>query len=714
MLSASYINVCMASQRNNTDSFLHLQDGNGNKNEQQTVDPPELSTSDAVRTNPHNAQPYAPPMNNISAIGTTASYSPQCNRNNNSSNVPCDGVNTNPNNVQSGSTIAIANNWLINGFEINAILVQRCIQLQDTHVFAPLFKLMDVILESQANPEMKYNLLFGDFMFTRSDHPFYNKYSILDFMTFFYCKHHSQIILNNFNNYTVSCMNNLLTNMKIYNLQHGYKFVIPFKIYYKCLQLHYNQISKKTNNSNSKKSMIFARIFNLLVINDGNSDELNPSNNGGDYKEWFKLIILMSNCLAENKKDLTHGCALAMFHKNCQFVSYKIQCRYPQVIYSYLYWCLNKENINNLVDEINDMALASDQRYYIILQLVDSFIENSKNDAISNGSWKKKLIDSYTRTIVNTKAVNDQMTGKRFDRGLSDELLSRIYTFGDDDIDKYPVLFDTLCHWWINLCNKHAKNGIDLSLFQLSSVDYIFPTPKVLKALFNKWMSVDKQVIQDGQTTYHKALPDDCVISRVWNHNDWISNKGVSVIDDNDFGDPLNVDRLLVHCLSSLFEDFMFDEELNLLRGLNMFVRLGVPIDVIRLIVQYKHSIVCQEVIKKEKNFGMVTGLCDANDTLCPSSLPMKWEYELFGSKFYFMPKLLNWDLIGINHTLKKTIHNNNDKYTLNQWKLYFQDRFRPYVCCSYSNTDINYQTTLIDKLFDRVGDQVAMLHAQQ
>ena len=63
------------------------------------------------------------------------------------------------------------------------------------------------------------------------------------------------------------------------------------------------------------------------------------------------------------------------------------------------------------------------------------------------------------------------------------------------------------------------------------------------------------------------------------------------MIDDNYFGDALGVDRLFVHCLSGFFEDFLFDEELNLLSGLNIFIKFGVPIDVIRLIVQYKHHV---------------------------------------------------------------------------------------------------------------------------
>lgn len=140
----------------------------------------------------------------------------------------------------------------------------------------------------------------------------------------------------------------------------------------------------------------------------------------------------------------------------------------------------------------------------------------------------------------------------------------------------------------------------------------------------------------------------------------------------------------------------MYDEEFKLLSELSIFNTADFDISIIRIILNYKYSILswgsmhnnCDNNGNINVNREMIdkTAWDSANDEIHRRSESCV-EYQFFGSMFYFVPTLFNWDLNYIDMRLAASIYNNQQTST--QWKLYFNNKIKQY-CDRYWNSNKN------------------------
>lgn len=422
-----------------------------------------------------------------------------------------------------------------NGFKFDSKATEQIYQYQNKGIFDN-FQQMDEMFNLQVNAVANdCTLLFTNFIFASLNNPFYNKYSIFDFVSFFYCQNHTQSILNNFNNETVTNIRNLLLNMKKYSLQHGVKLEIPLKIYRKCLQLDYNQMMKK----GTRKCTIFARIFNLLIhfddciasfcacptkVKDMDTRYLNTYD-----VEHFQIFQLMCDCLIEHVFYFS-GSRHKLFYQNCQLrlntMLFFRNKDNPQPKHTLIKQVLSKvinrtiiagyfqyggsaiaSIMANLIRIVEAYAKVKITNLDLIKVTIDLLIENGKNNAMTgNDNYSQKLW--FLRIFLSICLDKQNVSGTLLDRRVIDTILSKIYSFDDDDIDKCSPEFDTLCRWWIYICNTQRRQGIELCLFQIEN---ILPSPKVLKALMKQLMTINTSTAKctfDGMSTQFMSMND--------------------------------------------------------------------------------------------------------------------------------------------------------------------------------------------------------------
>ena len=628
-----------------------------------------------------------------------------------------------------------------NGFEINCKTMAKLSQCQNNSIFDK-FKQIDDIFNAQIIANKDDNFLFEDFMFTSANDSCYNKYSIADFMSFFYCKSHSQNVLNNINNYTVMQIDNLLTKMKHYNcnLKHTCPFIIPHKILKQCLQLHYNQMTQ----TKKRKCTIFAQIFNLLIKHNSKRKLYIPIYNGDEHErhEYFTIVQLMCDCLVEHMLHFgidSMGMAsyqlYKSFYQDCKMAAQEITpikdftCRDYDFFEQNVIKLEMRKVINRLaMDKSHDVIIGSIMsdllkildawkdgctiHLNLIIATIELLIENGKNNIIAvkdddkdddNYSQKLHMIRIFLGIILDKNhgyATHDRRNRKR---EMIDVILSKIYSFDDNVIDQLPTELDTLCYWWVHICLTQGEKGIELSLFQIES---ILPSPKVLTMLFKKWMSMDTRTsIREQMSTKFLTMRD------ILHGKLIVSNSSVPIVGRNLLGTLDDNGKFLAQCLANNFEDCIYAQELRLLNSLNIFEKFGLGIGIKKIILNYKYAIVSRESLILDDNNTISDSGNDrqsawdiANDEIERRSESCI-EYQLFGQMFYFVPKLFNWDLNYISQRLICAKYNN--QHVANKWKIYFDNKIETYCSCSFSYPNSNDKTIFRSKLSDRVSDQM-------
>ena len=513
---------------------------------------------------------------------------------------------------------------------------------------------------------------------------YYNELLIFDLISFLFGNKHSpSVYLNGYDkmstilnkieeNYTISCDD-----------------FIPSFIFEKCLQLHLD---------NGKNTQIFYKIFELfvefarkhklklvlypnpeLVIFGG--DDINNNDYNYNYNSNHHISIVCRNIIKDYhdfqlQSSNSNSNISNFFHdERCECYSQYLWMVWKIAATSYvthMFMCAlqllieweKNSKPSKQSQRSNSKAVAIDENFANdlkpLLDIVFSTFMRNMSDSISwlfdtsmynflskndvqrlQKSWViKYLITECSKNWQLFCTDDDHDPATRSNRSISTELdIYFLINFGVIDCDRGTDMIQLLRS--SRICRVAART----------------PTVRIVKALMKEYVQKHKNYNLDQFKTM-ADIKQRC--------SSMIDSSGTYTTVDHDDSDGtyshINDKLCMTYFICNILQDLQRDQVLDDLLKLKIFGTYQVPRDILTIIFDYKDSIVARE-LELELELKPV----EQSNKKDSESFAIEW--DTFGEKFDYFPKILNSSLKERNIIVKLGDHSSNC------WKKYFHEK---------------------------------------